>query len=366
MPASRQFTFLLVAGLGVALGGCAAAPPAETTPAPAAAQPQVVWPVRAREHIDLWLHGWGQLHPDTTTITYFRRGYADSVVRVKREQDVTTSLDANAEQLRARLVSTPRLTNGQFVPLYFGSWEELRGGADLFMQAGGDPRRASNQQSARIIAFFAASFPTAPDREWLRLFLLSLEDERRKFYGAEWQVAQEGRAPIFAAVDSLWQRHYRTRFRDFLNNTQQVDGDFTLSLPIGGEGRTVPGGRTQNVVVVTFPDSRDRAIEAIYVFAHEIVGALAQQAVADNTTPAERREGVAERIQSDAAVRTGALLLQRVAPELAEGYARYYLRIAGHDAASGDVQTALATAFPLPDAVRDAIARQLDIVLSGI
>ena len=57
---------------------------------------------------------------------------------------------------------------------------------------------------------------------------------------------------------------------------------------------------------------------------------------------------------------------KRVAPELADGYARYYLRSARVPFTSGDAISALATAFPLPDAIRDGIQRQIEVVLGGI
>jgi DNA replication protein DnaC len=47
--------------------------------------------------------------------------------------------------------------------------------------------------------------------------------------------------------------------------------------------------------------------------------------VNDNTTPNDKRTGVAQRLQSAAAVRTGYLLLQRAAPDLADGLRRLKL-----------------------------------------
>jgi len=65
-------------------------------------------------------------------------------------------------------------------------------------------------------------------------------------------------------------------------------------------------------------------------------------------------------------VRGGAMLLQRIAPELADGYARYYLRSARVPFTSGDALAALALAFPLPDAIAAGIQRQIEVVLGGI
>jgi hypothetical protein len=77
----------------------------------------------------------------------------------RRQANVATALDANRETLRGRLRSNPDLVNGQFVPLYFASWDEMRQAAGLFLQLNGDPRQAGNPQAAQQVAFFAASFP---------------------------------------------------------------------------------------------------------------------------------------------------------------------------------------------------------------
>jgi hypothetical protein len=59
-------------------------------------------------------------------------------------------------------------------------------------------------------------------------------------------------------------------------------------------------------------------------------------------------------------VRAGAMLLQKVAPELQTGYQAYYLRSAGRPTGTFN------SVFALPDAMANAISRQLDIVLGGI
>ena len=59
------------------------------------------------------------------------------------------------------------------------------------------------------------------------------------------------------------------------------------------------------------------------------------------------------------------MLLQKAAPELADGYMRYYLQQAGVTA-TGDLNARLASTFPVPELVRAAIERQLEVVLGGI
>ncbi|HEX5580225.1 MAG TPA: hypothetical protein VFX39_01535 [Gemmatimonadaceae bacterium] len=339
----------------------------ETSPsaAPSAAEAPNPWPVKTREHVDLWLHGYALLTRDTARVPLFRPGYREAMLRRRAAAGVTTALDANMERLEEGLADRPSLVNGQFVPLYFAGWEELREAVDLFLQAEGNPRRAATERGARVIAFLAASFPSAADRDWLRLFIMALDDERDRFYRAQWSAEQERRAPVVAEVNRLWQGELRPRFQGFLNNTLQLNGDLMLALPLGGEGRTVGGRRTENVVAVTYPDSARAAIEAVYVFAHEVVGTVAQQAVDDHTTPAEKRDGVADRLQGTALVRGGAMLLQRVAPELADGYARYYLSLSGARV-TGEPLAALERAFPLPAPLAESLARQIELVLGGI
>jgi hypothetical protein len=163
----------------------------------------------------------------------------------------------------------------------------------------------------------------------------------------------------------LWQRTWRPALQRFLNNTQQQNGEVYLSLPLDGEGRTVHFGKVQNAVAVQMPDSPQEAEVALYVFAHEIAGSVANTAIEDNTTPAERRAGTTSRYEQSAAVRAGALLLEKAMPSAVPGYMRFYLQSAGRPAPA-DPKAAFTATFALPDAINDAIARQLDVILGGI
>jgi hypothetical protein len=305
------------------------------------------------------------LQEDTTFVPFFKRGYSTNMTVLKNRANVVTQLDANRDRLRARLAANPQLVNAQFVPLSFSTWTELTQAVDIFMRADGNPRAASSQQQANAIAFLAAYFPTSADRDWLRLFVQSLSDESNKFYHSYWTEQQREKSNVVELVDTLWQRTYRPRMQRFLNNTQQASGDILLSLPLDGEGRSLTNGKQSNILTVTFPERPNDAAQAIYVIAHEAVSSLAATAVTDNITPEQRRSGVGERYQSSAAVRAGAMLLQRTSPELVDGYMRYYLSSVNRSAGASVQGTFVAT-FALPDTIRDAITRQLDVVLGGI
>jgi hypothetical protein len=59
------------------------------------------------------------------------------------------------------------------------------------------------------------------------------------------------------------------------------------------------------------------------------------------------------------------MLLEKISPDLVDGYARYYLRSANKSIGT-NATASLALAFPLPEQIRDAISRQIDVVLAGI
>ncbi|GLC27072.1 hypothetical protein [Roseisolibacter agri] len=377
-PARRLLPLVRLALAGALalplLAACGGGAAPETAPTPstggaasgsATPQPAAVWPLRTREHVDLWLHGFAMLVDDTAQVPIFRRGYRAAAQAAKG--NTTTQLDAERDRLRQRLATNPRLALGaQFVVMPFASWDELKGAANVFAQAGGDPQRASDQRTAAMIAFLAGTFPTAADREWLRLFVNALDDESTRFFHRYWMDAQRDRSPALAAADTMWQRVARPALQRFLNNTQQRDGELLLSIVLGGEGRTQTGGtRTSNLVTVGFPASAADAAEVSYAAAHEVAGTIAGSVVGDNVTPNEQRAGLADRYVSAAQVRGGLILLQKTAPSLAAGYARFYLREAGRSA-TGDPVAALVAAFPLPSAIADALTRQIDITLGGI
>ncbi len=345
--------------------GSGASPEPASGPAGQTATPDVVWAVKTRHHVDLWLHGFAMLQDDTTMVPYFRRRYKADLAALKARSNVTTQLDANTARLRTRFAQNQQLVNGQFVALYFDSFEEMVEAFDLFIRAEGEPRAAGNQETASLIALLAGYFPGPADREWARLFLQSLRDENTRFYRAYWDQQLRERLGVVTAVDKLWQDTYRPRIQRFLNNTSQPAGEIILSMPLNGEGRTLSAGKRQNATAVTFPLRPSDAIEAIYVITHEIVGQVAATAVTDNVTPNERREGLADRFVSAGAVRAGALLLQKTSPELVDGYAAYYLRSANRSAGS-NAMASLAAAFPLPQTVLTALSRQIDVVLGGI
>jgi hypothetical protein len=332
--------------------------------APQPPAPVIKWPVVTHEHVDLWLHGYALLMRDAAKVPVFRRGYRDSINLVRRRANVLTGLDVNHDKLATLMVQNPEITNGQFLPLYFDSWDEMSQAIGAFVRADGAPGRAAPAIRQQF-AIIGSMYPTAQDREWLRLFNQSLGDEYDHFYNQYWTAQQQDRRGVVEAVDSLW-NNVRQRFQRFLTSTQQTGGELALSLVLGGEGRTLNAAPDHNELVVTMPPTRAQAAEAIYGFAHEAVQNISNAAVNDNTTPAEQRSGAAAGYTPLAAVRGGAMLLERVAPELVDGYMRFYLRQAGVTPPAGNVEPTFVGTFLLPTAVAADMSRLIGNALGGI
>lgn len=332
---------------------------------PGASTRSVTWPLRTREHVDLWLHGFAMISGDTSPVPLFRRGYREALLAARAKASAVTDLDVNRDLLVKRMRENPALVNAQFLAFSFPTWEDLVAAIDAFAKADGDPRLAKSREIAAVFPLLARTFPSKADRDFARTLTNVLQNEKDVFFHAWWVEEMRRRERTLAAVDSTWHRVLHPRLQGFLNHSEQPSGELILSLALEGEGRTVSDARGHSQVAVGFPDSPEQAMDAMYAFTHELVGPLAGPAVEDNTTPAEKRSGVATVIGSFALVRGGALVMARLSPDLAAGYARFYLRVGGV-AFDGDPMAAFARAFPIPRPMLEAIDRQVAICFGGI
>jgi hypothetical protein len=367
--AARRAAAIAASCVAVACLAGASAPgarSASTRGAPATALRAPAWRVTTLEHVDLWLHGFALLTSDTGHVPFFARGYKQRVTAAKRQRNLYTQLDANQQELSSRFASNPALTNAQFLAMYFDSFQEIVNATDYFIRSNGNPRAASDPRVQQSIALLAANFRSPADRNWLRLFVQSLQDEDTKFFHSYWTTEQSNRGAGFAAFQEQWLSKYYPKLSRFLNNTQQASGQVVLSITLGGEGRTVNDGKRSNLIAVELPPTAEAAPEALFGFVHEAVATLAQEAINDNTTAAQQRSGEANGYTGNAAVRGGAVLLQKIAPDLVPDYMRFYLRTLNDNVAPGDPTAAFTSTFALPQTILDALSKQIDLVLGGI
>lgn len=364
----KKFAALALAvAAGCSGGGYDPEPmPSPSTGGGGGANATVGWPVRTAEYFDLWLHGYALVSNDTAKVPLFERGYRDRMLQLRRDRNVTTALDANRQALQDGIARNPSLEQGQFAIFSFASFEELARVARQFVQNEGSPSTVNDPTTQQLFVTLRNYFRTVAEREWLRLFVQSLEDERSKFYLSYWNAQQVDRGPVRQAIQSSWEGTYKAKFQRFLRNERLGDGTFILSLPLGGEGRTMISQVQGNAVATTLPATTAESMNAMYTFVHEIVGSAAARAIEDNLTPAEVRENGVGKLVPIGAVRAGAMLIERVAPELLAGYQRFYLRHAGATAPTGDPSAAFTSTFALPPAVATGIQRQIDLILAGI
>ena len=349
-----------VRGCAVLLGALLLA----IAPSPAPAQGLVHWPVKTREHVDLWLHGFALVAADSSPVPLYRRGYRDALLVARNAANATTDLDTYADALRTTLASRPALVGAQFLPLAFGSWAEFDATLDAFLKSDGGAR-PRNDATGRGMAAIASVFRTREERDFAKKFVAGVRSEREKFHHQWWLDESRRRAASLAAVDSAWQRVVRPKLQGFLNHLQQPDGEIILSMVLEGEGRTAGSGKSDNTITCGWPQAPEQAMDAIDCVLHELVGPIVAVAVDDNVTPAEKRNGTADRLQSLALVRGGALLAARLGADVAAGYEAFYLRAAGRDAGT-DPAAAFAAAFPIPEPMRASIERQIAVAFGGI
>jgi hypothetical protein len=340
----------------------------ETQPSPnVSPNAPIGWPVQTAEYVDLWFHGYAMVMNDTAKVPLFDRGYRDRMTERRRQLNVTTALDANMQTLRDGLSKSSSIEgSGQFVIFRFASLDELARVTKLFYEGEGSPTTVNDNTTRELFTVLRSGFRTVAERDWLRLFVNSLVDENSKFYQSYWNAQQVDRGPTRTALTNAWNNTYKAKYQRYLRNERLVDGTFVLSLPIGGEGRTYLDPQMGNAVAASFPEAGGDQMSPLYTFTHEIVGSAASRAIEDNLTPAQAREGMLAKLTPIGAVRAGAILLQRIAPELLQGYQRFYLRQTGAAVPSGDPNAAFIAAFDLPQEVADGIARQIDLVLAGI
>ena len=301
------------------------------------------------------------LADDTLIVPNFRAGYRDSLTVIKNRANVLTSLDTYRASLAKRIAATPSYVQAQSLAFEFDSWDSLRVECERFVLADGDSKRVTARGPVEHMVQLSRAFPTEIDREWLRVFVAGVQDEQTRFFAAEYQRMLRSRHVTITAVDSLWQQVYRARFDRFMTSTGQRSGDVVLSTPIGGAGRAARGPERQRVLAVPFPARVQDANEVILVLAHELTAALTASVVTGGASTAERRSVATNRALVLPQVRAGAMLLERVAPELAEPYMRFYLQQSGVRADATSARQQFERVFDISASLRDELRRQIDV-----
>ncbi|HUF11990.1 MAG TPA: hypothetical protein VMN78_02695 [Longimicrobiales bacterium] len=346
---------LMLAVWSAACGGASPADPG--APAPAGINE---WRFGVDEHIALWYHGLAlaRVGEEPGAAVPIHRSDYDDVVTQARRRGVggSSPFAADPTAFGDRMEAAGVADGLQFLPLYFGSWPQLAQAVDLWARAEGDPNRVA-AEAGPVVAFLSSRFPNATQRRAVAGWVQALETERTEFFGGWWRETQP--TSLAAEAEALW-RGRQPSLIHFLRYTDAGSGRVSLTPALRGEGR-VEAGRGVAVAAVGGRTGEDARVIIGRVI-HELSYAIAAEATRDAVAPARIREIGEDVLVARAAVRAGALVLERLAPDLVAPYRDDYLRAAAAEPA----RTTLAQQFPLPAELVEALESSVTLATAGI
>jgi hypothetical protein len=347
------------------LAGCAV--PAAQQPAgqagapiPTGADPNE-WRFAAREHVALWYHGLSFVLPpvDTLPLPIYDLAERDRALAAARRAGVTrTPLQNAADSIGHEFAGSSTYEQLQFLPLYFEDTAALFNAIRVWEQSEGNAQAAGSQQGAQAVALLNGIFDTPRLRHWVALFAHTLEAERSAYYGAYWQEREPQLRALAGAAGREWAA-LAPGLAPLLRYLQVTGGEALVTPSLAAEGRTVNAQSFTRSAVGPGASGEEVAYELV----HELMYSLVGDAVKENVAPARLRDLGEDVVNSRAATRAGALVLDRLLPARADAYRRFYLRATGRN---GTGDAAFRAAYPLPPELEDALPRAVNQALAGI
>jgi hypothetical protein len=290
----------------------------------AAESRQPRWSVRSRPQVDLWYHGLATIGAEREELVPpYNRDYAEEIRQAKRERGVAaTRLDSLTDYFRSEFGSKRELQFFDQLPLYFQDatpeqmLTALRAVADRQVYR----RDKVSPEALAGAAVVAQIFTRANLRRVLKRYVEALEEEWQIFYREYWDQTTAANSGRRSDLDEFWATSVAPRLDDFLAERWLDAGTILVSPAVGPDGRLFigdPDNREDNQVVVWSPtgsSSRQPAYHVIKEVCHSVVTAALDELVDENrqTRP----------LRMTAAVRCGALVLDKYAPILSAGYRR--------------------------------------------
>jgi hypothetical protein len=311
--------------------GLAAAASAAPAPLHAQASPGA-WMVGSDAGLDLWYHGLALAGMQGTAgELLYDPGYPAQVARAREAMGLPpTPLEEAAGELRARLLADPAFEVFHFVPLYFpgvGRQSMLAALQAVADAEEGPPSVAD--PSARFGAAALAGVLARPDqRDVMGAFVELLEREWDDFYERYHQDRMQSLVPVLQEVQTVWGSRVGPRLAPFLERYALDRGWIFLSQPLGWDGRILAGDASNpwdNQVAIGYGD--DSLSEGLANLVQEVVIRSVRELCYPAVRAATERIGVefsdpvsGARTSSVAAVRCGAMVLDRYLPEFSEPY----------------------------------------------
>jgi hypothetical protein len=310
------------------------------------------WRFTAAPHADLWFHGLALVGlQGFAPMPLYDAAYGDRLRAAKKAAGVyPTPLDTLAAQLREAFEQDSVFELLHFVPLYFPTSAPLEM-LDV-LKTVSEGRRPSGFGGRAM----ASVLRSRSEQRMLGAFTTLLIEEWRRFYREHWVRGETERARIVDEAQRFWDRRLATPLAPFLAEQGLVHGTAYVSVALGPEGRIFqrdPSDLFDNVAAVwaLSGEPSAAAFALMRELCYPVVSRLVEQ------LPIGGRDRVyAERVSSRGAVRCGAALLERHAPDLLPAYRGLFLTQVGEQGESAEL---FVRVFGIPDGLWSAVQREI-------
>ncbi|MBT8397552.1 MAG: hypothetical protein HKO65_13615 [Gemmatimonadetes bacterium] len=275
-----------------------------------------------------------------------------------------TALDQRIGYFRDAFRRDPAFEVLHFLPLYFprAGRDELFTALKLLVRADEGIPRAPSANTQFGLAAIGSVLASTSQRNVLGEFVAALEEEWAIFLQQRWREAASGRDQTLASLQQSWTGVYGPALAPFLEEVGMSGGMVAIVPAIGVDGRVFggsPDDKGDNVLVVSAPVQPDQGREAVYSMLREISFPMVRKVI-DGTGYTAANRGDSEALASRAAIRSGALILERYLPEELMEYQRFFLTQAGRSAPAGaGTETAFREVFPLDQALEQALRKEI-------
>ncbi|UCG87215.1 MAG: hypothetical protein JSW71_01320 [Gemmatimonadota bacterium] len=320
------------------------------------------WSVRLRPQVDLWYHALAIINVEREELlSRYDPSYAGAIARAKQDRGVgATRLDSLADDFRSEFGSRREFRLLDQLPLYFvdATLEQML----MALSAVADRqtyRRDKVAPEARDGAAIAAqAFSRASLRRVLGRFIEALEQEWQVFYREYWTEVVASDSVGRSELADFWTTTVAPQLEDILADRRLDGGTILVSSAVGPEGRFFigdPRWAEDNQVVVSSPPGSG-PLEPTYHAVKEICYGIVAPALQDLVD--DKVETISLRMV--AAVRCGAMVLDRYVPILAAGYRSTMMRAVGADTATATIGR-FEERFALEPEILAALRNEIDL-----
>jgi hypothetical protein len=222
--------------------------------------------------------------------------------------------------------------------------------------------RAPSPNTAFGLAAVGSVLTTQSQRTVLGEFVAALEAEWDLFFGDWWQEGSGSRAQIRDSLRRSWAEDYGPALASILQKMGMSGGVVALVPAIGPEGRIFGGtseNTTDNVLVVSAPTDPERSVEAVYSMLREVSFPMVRR-VMEQGGRVVGNQTEEERLASTAAIRSGALILEKYRPNDLMDYQRFFLTQAGRQIPMGEAtEGPFREVFPLDGGIEQALREEI-------